>query len=31
MRESRTYGSEGGEACAFPTPIVKRLIDLDSG
>ncbi len=22
MRENRTYGSEGGEARAFPTPIV---------
>ncbi len=22
MRENRTYGSEGGEAKAFPTPIV---------
>jgi len=21
MRENRTYGSEGGEAKAFPTPI----------
>jgi hypothetical protein len=23
MRENRTYGSEGGEANAFPTPIVE--------
>ena len=25
MRENRTYGSEGGEARAFPTPIRRRL------
>ena len=25
MRENRTYGSEGGEAKAFPTPIVALL------
>src|SRR5271154_5424501 len=25
MRENRTYGSEGGEARAFPTPISKSL------
>jgi hypothetical protein len=25
MRENRTYGSEGGEATAFPTPIVAPL------
>ena len=24
MRENRTYGSEGGEAKAFPTPISVR-------
>jgi len=24
MRENRTYGSEGGEAKAFPTPIARR-------
>jgi hypothetical protein len=24
MRENRPYGSEGGEANAFPTPIVAR-------
>ena len=24
MRENRTYGSEGGEAKAFPTPIRTR-------
>jgi hypothetical protein len=24
MRENRTYGSEGGEADAFPTPIKPR-------
>jgi hypothetical protein len=23
MRENRTYGSEGGEAQAFPTPISR--------
>ena len=23
MRENRTYGSEGGEAQAFPTPIIE--------
>ena len=23
MRDNRTYGSEGGEAKAFPTPIVE--------
>jgi len=23
MRENRTYGSEGGEAKAFPTPISR--------
>ena len=23
MRENRTYGSEGGEARAFPTPITR--------
>ena len=22
VRENRSHGSEGGEACAFPTPIV---------
>jgi hypothetical protein len=26
MRENRTYGSEGGEAQAFPTPISPTLI-----
>ncbi len=26
MRENRTYGSEGGEANAFPTPI--RDVDI---
>jgi hypothetical protein len=26
MRENRTYGSEGGEAKAFPTPIAVRRI-----
>ena len=26
MRENRTYGSEGGEAKAFPTPI-RRVFD----
>jgi len=25
MRENRTYGSEGGEARAFPTPISNSL------
>ena len=25
MREIRLYGSEGGEAKAFPTPIVETL------
>jgi hypothetical protein len=25
MRENRTYGSEGGEARAFPTPISSSL------
>jgi len=25
MRENRTYGSEGGEAKAFPTPISSSL------
>jgi len=25
MRENRTYGSEGGEAKAFPTPISRSL------
>jgi hypothetical protein len=25
MRENRTYGSEGGEAKAFPTPIKMKL------
>ena len=25
MRENRTYGSEGGEAQAFPTPISSSL------
>ena len=25
MRENRTYGSEGGEVKAFPTPISRRL------
>lgn len=25
MREIRTYGSEGGEAQAFPTPIVNSI------
>jgi hypothetical protein len=24
MRENRTYGSEGGEAKAFPTPISRK-------
>ena len=24
MRENRTYGSEGGEAKAFPTPMCVR-------
>jgi hypothetical protein len=28
MRENRTYGSEGGEAKAFPTPIIGILIKL---
>jgi len=33
MRENRTYGSEGGEAKAFPTPIkaLKRLWVSDHG
>jgi hypothetical protein len=33
MRENRTYGSEGGEARAFPTPIttLKDLILSDVG
>ena len=26
MRENRTYGSEGGEAQAFPTPIIETSI-----
>jgi hypothetical protein len=26
MRENRTYGSEGGEAKAFPTPIRDGVI-----
>lgn len=26
MRETRLYGSEGGEAKAFPTPIVFRFV-----
>src|ERR1700678_1839783 len=26
MRENRTYGSEGGEAKAFPTPIKRPII-----
>jgi len=25
MRENRPYGSEGGEAKAFPTPIMRRM------
>jgi hypothetical protein len=25
MRENRTYGSEGGEAKAFPTPIAHAF------
>jgi hypothetical protein len=25
MRENRTYGSEGGEAKAFPTPIEANV------
>ena len=25
MRENRPYGSEGGEAKAFPTPIKRRM------
>ena len=30
MRETRLYGSEGGEAKAFPTPIRKSKEKLDS-
>ena len=30
MRENRTYGSEGGEAKAFPTPIGRARVDPDS-
>jgi len=26
MRENRTYGSEGGEAKAFPTPIAVAVL-----
>jgi len=26
MRETRLYGSEGGEAKAFPTPIIQPLL-----
>jgi hypothetical protein len=29
MRENRTYGSEGGEAKAFPTPIEAQLPRLN--
>jgi len=32
MRENRPYGSEGGEARAFPTPIATmdgKLVDYD--
>jgi len=25
MRETRLYGSEGGEAKAFPTPIIEKV------
>ena len=25
MRETRLYGSEGGEAKAFPTPILRKV------
>ncbi len=31
MRENRTYGSEGGEAKAFPTPINVGSYDPASG
>ena len=31
MRENRTYGSEGGEAKAFPTPICVREDALSAG
>jgi hypothetical protein len=27
MREIRLYGSEGGEAKAFPTPIVETIVE----
>ncbi len=31
MRENRTYGSEGGEAKAFPTPInVGNYVEVGS-
>jgi hypothetical protein len=30
MRENRTYGSEGGEAQAFPTPIRRRFAASDA-
>jgi len=31
MRENRTYGSEGGEAKAFPTPMCVREDALSVG
>ena len=27
MRETRLYGSEGGEAKAFPTPIINKATE----
>ena len=27
MRETRLYGSEGGEAKAFPTPILEKVTE----